>query len=278
MGISHSWNGTVLTITSDSGTSSADLKGDIGIRGPQGPQGPKGEIDTNLVYTINNPPSAEVVGARPNTWTPTAAEVGAAPAGFGYRYAAGTDEAFMAVIEECLAQMPNDSVRHVSIDMSGRHSVTIHKQVNGYASIEDVTYTIGWDTHYYKRVRSMYNGVWGEWELENPPMQVGVEYRTTERWNSKAVYTQLFDFGALPNTSPKTMDISVSPGSATIQVISVGGQFKEIGGTTSGDLMAYDGIGAHWATCTTSLITFGITTNNNSSAYGAVVRIKYVKD
>ncbi len=39
MGISHSWNGTVLTITSDSGTSSADLKGDTGIRGPQGPAG-----------------------------------------------------------------------------------------------------------------------------------------------------------------------------------------------------------------------------------------------
>ena len=39
MGISHSWNGTVLTITSDSGTSSADLKGEMGIRGPQGAQG-----------------------------------------------------------------------------------------------------------------------------------------------------------------------------------------------------------------------------------------------
>lgn len=37
--IYHSWNGTVLTITSDSGTSSADLKGAIGVRGPQGPYG-----------------------------------------------------------------------------------------------------------------------------------------------------------------------------------------------------------------------------------------------
>lgn len=37
--IKHSWNGTVLTIESDSGISSADLKGakgDTGIRGPQG--------------------------------------------------------------------------------------------------------------------------------------------------------------------------------------------------------------------------------------------------
>ena len=40
--ITHKWNGTVLTITSDSGTSSADLrgqKGDDGIRGPQGAPG-----------------------------------------------------------------------------------------------------------------------------------------------------------------------------------------------------------------------------------------------
>lgn len=39
MGITHSWNGTVLTVTSDSGTSSADLKGakgDDGVRGAQG--------------------------------------------------------------------------------------------------------------------------------------------------------------------------------------------------------------------------------------------------
>jgi hypothetical protein len=51
--IYHEWNGTVLTITSDSGTSSMNLigeKGDTGIRGPQGPagdvvgiQGPQGE-------------------------------------------------------------------------------------------------------------------------------------------------------------------------------------------------------------------------------------------
>ena len=53
MGISHSWNGTILTITSDSGTSSADLKGDMGIRGPQGPAGvviggDGGEVNVDL--------------------------------------------------------------------------------------------------------------------------------------------------------------------------------------------------------------------------------------
>ena len=52
--IYHKWNGTVLTITSDSGTSSVDLKGekgDDGCRGPQGATGftigANGEIDTS---------------------------------------------------------------------------------------------------------------------------------------------------------------------------------------------------------------------------------------
>ena len=42
--ITHSWTGTVLTITSDSGTSSADLKGATGNTGTRGPQGPAGVV------------------------------------------------------------------------------------------------------------------------------------------------------------------------------------------------------------------------------------------
>ena len=40
----HSWNGSVLTVTSASGTSSADLRGPQGIQGIQGETGPQGEI------------------------------------------------------------------------------------------------------------------------------------------------------------------------------------------------------------------------------------------
>lgn len=67
-GIYHEWNGTVLTITSDSGTSSADLKGQIGDDGPRGPQGPAGdtttqtiEVDTTLTKP-NTPAEAKAVG------------------------------------------------------------------------------------------------------------------------------------------------------------------------------------------------------------------------
>lgn len=44
--VTHSWNGTTLTVTSASGTSSADLKGpkgDTGLQGPAGAAGAKGD-------------------------------------------------------------------------------------------------------------------------------------------------------------------------------------------------------------------------------------------
>ena len=54
--VTHSWNGTILTVTSASGTSSVDLKGERGeqgiqgIQGIQGVQGLPGFVDYDLVY------------------------------------------------------------------------------------------------------------------------------------------------------------------------------------------------------------------------------------
>ena len=43
-----------------------------------------------------------------------------------------------------------------------------------------------------------YRVINGKTEWLNPPMELGVEYRTTERWLGKVVYTKLFDYGTLP--------------------------------------------------------------------------------
>lgn len=72
-GIYHEWNGTVLTITSDSGTSSADLKGDkgdTGIRGAQGVAGKDADSGFATVKSVNDKTgevvlTAEDVGALP---------------------------------------------------------------------------------------------------------------------------------------------------------------------------------------------------------------------
>ena len=46
-------------------------------------------------------------------------------------------------------------------------------------------------------------------EKVHPPMQVGVEYRTTERYMGKPVYVKLFDLGTLPNNSEKIVSYDV---------------------------------------------------------------------
>lgn len=46
--------------------------------------------------------------------------------------------------------------------------------------------------------RYMNAGTWGEWEYINPPMRLGVEYRTTERYLGKPVYVKLVNCGILP--------------------------------------------------------------------------------
>ena len=42
-----------------------------------------------------------------------------------------------------------------------------------------------------------------EWEWINPPMQLGVEYRTTERYLGRPVYCKTVDFGAVPPVNTK---------------------------------------------------------------------------
>lgn len=50
------------------------------------------------------------------------------------------------------------------------------------------------------------DGVWREFEWVNPPMSLGVEYRTTERWNGKVVYTCLVNCGNPVDGSTKSVN------------------------------------------------------------------------
>ena len=49
-----------------------------------------------------------------------------------------------------------------------------------------------------------------EVEWSNPPLELGVEYRTTERWKGRAVYTKLIDSGALPNNTSKSVATNIT--------------------------------------------------------------------
>lgn len=57
-----------------------------------------------------------------------------------------------------------------------------------------------------------YRMVGGVVEWLNPPMELGVEYRTMKRHCGKPVYTKAFDFGALPNTNIKIVSTGITNG------------------------------------------------------------------
>lgn len=60
---------------------------------------------------------------------------------------------------------------------------------------------------------------WGEWEYINPPMVLGTEYRTTERYLGNPVYVKTVNFGELPsNSSKNALYFSTDPGATAIDV------------------------------------------------------------
>ena len=63
--------------------------------------------------------------------------------------------------------------------------------------------------------RMIYGSKIGTWEYVNPPMQLGVEYRTTERYLGKPVYTQLMNWGHAPTQG--TMKAVAFPENSTNQ-------------------------------------------------------------
>ena len=52
------------------------------------------------------------------------------------------------------------------------------------------------------------NGKWQPVEWINPPMELGTEYRTTERYLGKPVYCKVVDFGTAPNNDTKNVSLS----------------------------------------------------------------------
>lgn len=55
----------------------------------------------------------------------------------------------------------------------------------------------------------------------NPPMGLGVEYRTTERWNKKLVYRKLINFGQLPNASRKTIFHNIQNVQSIVDIMAI---------------------------------------------------------
>lgn len=66
-------------------------------------------------------------------------------------------------------------------------------------------------------VRKLAGDTWTEWDINNPPLTLGVEYRTTERYLGKPVYYQLLNCGSAPSQgASKAIDL---PAGSTDQTL-----------------------------------------------------------
>lgn len=145
-------------------------------------------------------PTASQVGARPDTWLPTLTDIGAAPAGHGLGAEQPTP---VGDLNEAI----ENGVYNFADAALNRPPFGAGEVVHVISYGKGIKCQMAYLSYYYKTVwyRWMHAGTWGEWECSNPPMTLGVEYRTTERYLGKPVYAMLFDVGELPANSSKTI-------------------------------------------------------------------------
>ena len=136
---------------------------------------------------IESDPTVPAWAKKPNP--PTPAEIGAAPAGFGL----GTqcvappnyslDDAVANGWYVCGPNYPGAPTGHINIE---------YGTVFVFNRDGDITQDYCCDPVVngapLKLVRRKTANEWSEWEWVNPPMELGVEYRTTERMSGKPVY------------------------------------------------------------------------------------------
>ena len=149
----------------------------------------------------------------------------------------------------------------------------------GWASQETMSAYAGEKDSIRRRVLN--NGVWGPFEWVNPPMQLGVEYQTTERYLGKPVHIIAFDFGALPASGYK---ILYAPAAANISDIVAYGGYTN-GGTAFPCLTAEgcsNGVSPYDIRCAavknvSGGIAVSIGVSKDRSAETATVWVKYTK-
>lgn len=198
-----------------------------------------------------------------------------APSGYGYGETLkvidhNVESNFEALLNNELATMGDKQAKQIAFSCSGvlhegiTYFGTLTRNISGYAVL------YGCSADNAKVFKSMTNGVWSAFEWVNPPMLNGVEYRTTERWNGKAVYAVLLNFGTMPNSDSKI----VGTGILATHVVSCELSLEDFDGfsyTNSPEI-------AYYRATTSGSISMEIKTSHDYSSTTAYFLIKYIKD
>ena len=77
----------------------------------------------------------------------------------------------------------------------------------------------GWRMFKLRYPSSSSPAVWMPFEWENPPMKIGVEYRTTERYDGKPVFVMAVNGGAFPDNSSKIIEVQIPDTSGQVKML-----------------------------------------------------------
>ena len=134
--------------------------------------------------------------------------------------------------------------------------------------------------------RQIVNGTAYPWEWFNPPMAVGVEYRTTERYNGKPVYAMAIDCGAMPNATIKSVATTIPKAAiiveqnVTYHIATTGDTGEEVIARHTSPYMtnSYWTLRHWWNSMGTPYQNFMIEAKDDRSTTTALVTVKYTKD
>ena len=147
-----------------------------------------------------------------------------APSGYGFgdelqeiaaTSAEETYKTYCAKVDAVLSGMPDRTAKLVRaypptvFHQAGTTVSLLYKGDANYAVLSNIGSAdaglCGWRM-IKLRYPSSSPSVWMPFEWEYPPMQLGIEYRTVDRYNGKPVYAKAISLGKAPNASSK--DIS----------------------------------------------------------------------
>lgn len=231
------------------------------------------------------------VSGEPEAETVAAALSNKAPAGYGFgdaiqeiatTSAEESYETYCAKVDAVLDAMPDKTaklVRAYPPAVYGKAGTTVsllYKSDANYAVLSNIgsadTDLCGWRMFKQRYPSSSSPAVWMPFEWEHPPMKIGVEYRTSERYNGKPVYTKLVDCGAGPSNTRKT----VSANTQNVETpISCTGNFGS--GTIPYEWFAGDVSGAQAITCTFNGQAIEIAATADYSGWTVFVIVEYTK-
>ena len=232
--------------------------GPQGAQGIQGPAGPAATINGVNALTIEAGDNIELSqsGSTTTLSVPTdavptedstkpvqsggvlAALSNKAPAGFGFgdavqsietTSAEESYETYCAKVDAVLDAMPDKTaklVRAYPPAVYGNAGTTISLLYKGdanYAVLSNIGSAdvglCGWRMFKLRYPSSSSPAVWMPFEWENPPMKIGVEYRTTERYDGKPVFVMAVNGGAFPDNSSKIIEVQIPDTSGQVKML-----------------------------------------------------------